>query len=1381
MLIELGMVNVKMKCTKVLQLIFLLVFLINPKEAVSQIDFKALEFNTVKENIFQRPITTMVKDRFGFIWIGTDGAGLYKFNGLSYTYYGHDITDANSINSNSISSLFLDSSGKLWIGTDAGLSLYDDKQNTFIRIATRVGNIQSENYTSVLCFAEYKEKLLIGTYDGIKEVNIKHTSINNYGLSGVSILDLQYSTKGNLYIATNEGLKLEHYSERGAIQDLAIPSLISAPHVTKLHLDKRENLWIGTLRSGVFTADLKKVRTSFTKLDIIESTIMAITSGMDHIFIAVENEGLVVLDQTGNIIKHYQQDVQDVRSISSNSVWSILVDGENRLWLGYYENGLGFFDQHYKKFKAVLNEDTDRNIQANDIRAFAKTEDGNLWITQANNRIDILDIKTKKVTNVYGRSGSRYKGLKEGIYLEDVFADSKGNIWLATWGEGIYLLKKGSKTFINISSKNTSGALTTDKIHCFTEDAFGRVWIGSFLKGVFYLDPTTNEIKVPSSDSYKNSGIAERDVRVIHNDSNGNVWIGTSSGLYHIEMDSKNDFEVVAHGNAISSKFGGHPSSNRILDIYETQDGTVWCGTNGGGLYSYNKDKQNFERLALDDYDLTYVNAIHEPIKNELWLSSKQGILRVNRATGKVEKFTTYDGLLENYLIDRAFIMDANNTLYLGTKKGINYIAPQDIAYNPYLAKPYLKDIKLFNKKIDKKDSINALHWTPETNTITLRHDQNILTIDYETIAYTRPEKNQYAYFLEGFEETWNYVDSKTSATYTNLASGEYTFKLKASNNDDKWNEASVLLQIQVLPPWWRTVWAYLSYILLFLLLVLSGMYLYKKRINEINTFRLEREGRKQKVELQKQKLQFFTNISHEFRTPLTLIINPIQELIDAKEDNISKSTAQKYHIIHKNAERLSRLINELMDFRKLQSNKFRLQVDQFNLVENTRNILSFFNEESKRRAIRLDLKHTKKNLLIWADKGILEKVLFNLLSNAFKVTPNEGKIQVRISEIEKKVLPLVSKEKPIPAVELSIKDNGPGIDQKDYKKIFKRFYQVSELNKSYYGSTGIGLEMVKSFVELHKGSIEVESELGKGSIFKIILPYGKAFFQDSQFLESDANLQKIAANKMLKTKPEVYAIEDILSKKEAKKKLLIAEDNVDLQDYLVSILEQDYDIILASDGQEGWLRTMEHRPDIIITDVIMPLMDGIAFSEKIKKDPTLNHIPIVILTAKELAEDRIKGREVGAEAYLVKPFNTKELKVILEQLLLKNERLHRQFATIDLPEVKTKETDFNDRFIQGVVEYIHENIEDTSLNVEKLSSHLCLSRSQVYRKIKSLTGLSPIEFIRRVRLEKSRTLFQNDKNLNVSEVAHKVGFLSASYFTVCYKKQFGELPKGGK
>ncbi len=1334
----------------------------------------------VKENIFQRPITTMAMDKHGFIWIGTDGAGLYKFNGFSYTYYGHNIKDVNSINSNSISSMFLDASGELWIGTDAGLCVYNEQLNSFERFRNGRDGNAGNNYTNVLCFAQYEDRFLVGTYDGIKEVDMKSSAFKNYGLSGLSVLDLQFSTKGNLYIATNQGLKLERYHQRGQIENMSLTSQGKVKHITKLHLDKRENLWVGTLTSGTFKGNLKKVRTPFSKLDIVESTTMAITSGMNHVFIAVENEGLAILDMTGEIVKFYRYNAQDSHSISSDSVWSLLLDHENRLWLGYYENGLGFFDEHHNKFKTIQRENFRNSIQTNDIKAFAKTKDGKIWIAQING-IDILNTDTGEITNVFGTLDSEYKGLKKGIYIEGIFIDSKGNVWIATWGGGIFLLKRGTKTFLNFTKKNTAGVLRTDKVRCFTEDGNGRVWIGSFLEGVYYFDPNTEQIHVPKGASYANSEIISKDVKVIYHDSYDYIWVGTSSGLYHLENQNDNEYAVTGHNNAISSKFAGHPSSSRILDIFETQDGTIWCGTNGGGLFSYKREEQSFERLELENHDLTYVNAIFEPFKNELWVSSKQGVLKINRETNEVVKFTTRDGLLENFLIDRAVIMDDNDLFYLGTKSGINTIEPQNILYNPYLAKPYLKDVKLFNKKVNQKDKNSPLDATKETNVITLRHYQTVLTIDYEAISYTRPEKNQYAYFLEGFENTWNYVGSKTSATYTNLESGDYTFKLKASNNDNVWNKASVILKIHVLPPWWKTIWAYMLYFLLLAILVFSIMYLYRKRVNERNTFRLERERRKQKMELQQQKLQFFTNISHEFRTPLTLIINPIQELMQLNGDDFSKPVRQKHHIIHKNAERLSRLINELMDFRKLQSNKLQLKVGQFNLVKHTKNILSFFNEESKRRSIRLDLKYESVNLDIWADSGMLDKILFNLLSNAFKVTPNEGRIKVTIVSSEKKILRLISEDTPIPVVEIRIKDNGPGIDQKDYKKIFKRFYQISELNKSYYGSTGVGLEMVKSFVELHKGFVEVESELGKGSIFKVVIPYGKEFFVGAHHSPIKKEGQTVLPDPNSKSKPEIYKIEEILSKKELKKKLLIVEDNVDLQDYLISILEQDYELVLASDGQEGWLKTMEHRPDIIITDIIMPLMDGIEFSKKVKSDPGLSQTPIVVLTAKDLTKDRIKGMEAGAEAYLVKPFDTKELKVVLEQLLLKKERLLEQYANVPQVDKEKKGTDLDNDFVQRVVGFVQEHIENPSLNVEKLSSHLCLSRSQVYRKIKTLTGLSPIEFIRRVRLERSRTLFQNDKNLNVSEVAHKVGFLSSSYFTVCYKKQFGELPKRGR
>jgi len=814
-------------------LLHLVLFLIIPLEINSQIDYKVLEFNTVQKNIFQRPITTMVLDKYGFLWIGTEGAGLYRYNGFSYSYYGYNISDVNSINSNSISSLFLDDNGLLWIGTDAGLCVYNEKQNSFNRFESKVGvNIRNNNM-NILSFAKYKNRFLIGTYDGIKELNLKDGTIDDYSLSGFTVLDLEFSTKGNLYIATNRGLKLERYHQRGKIENLNLQGRNDPANVTKLHIDKRENLWVGTLKSGTFRGNLYRGQVPFSKLKIADSATMSIISDKNYVFIAVENEGLFILDMRGEIVIHYQYNVEDRQGIGSDSIWSMLLDNQNRLWLGYYENGLGFVDSHYNKFKSIQRENIKNSIHTNDIKAFAKTNSGKIWIAQING-IDILDSKTNKITNVYGLSNSNYKGLKKDLYIENIFVDSKENVWLATWGNGIFLLKKGGTTFLNFTKENTLNVLKTNKIRCFTEDSNGNIWIGSFLEGVYYFDVKTGKINRPKSKSYFNSEIVNKDVKKIFHDSSGFIWVGTTSGLYHIEKQAKNEYTVTNHNTAISSKFAGHPSSSRILDIYETLDGTVWFGTNGGGLFQFKREQQDFERLDLKGYDLSFVNAIFEPLKNELWFSSKQGILKINRENNEVIQFTVSDGLLKNFLIDGAILMDDNNVLYLGTKNGVNTIEPQNINYNPYKTKPYLKGVKLFNKEVNQRDKNSPLSIKNNQNFITLKYNQSVITIDYESISFTRPEKNQYAYLLEGFEKNWNFVGSKTNATYTNLEPGDYTFKLKASNNDNIWNDASTILKIQVLPPWWQTIWAYILYVLIFCFSLLGIMHLYKKRVSEL-------------------------------------------------------------------------------------------------------------------------------------------------------------------------------------------------------------------------------------------------------------------------------------------------------------------------------------------------------------------------------------------------------------------------------------------------------------------------------------------------------------------------------------------------------------------
>jgi signal transduction histidine kinase/ligand-binding sensor domain-containing protein/DNA-binding response OmpR family regulator len=1336
------------------------------------------EFHTVEKNLFQRPVTTMVKDHDGFIWIGTDGAGLYRFNGLSYNYFGHELNNENSISSNTINSLLVDAKGNLWVGTNAGMSKYDKLKNKFSRITNKTYENTDNYFINVLCFAEFEGNIFVGTYDGIKKIDLSDLSLKNYAIPANAVLDLKFSTKGNLYIATNKGLKTEQYFNKGTIKDIPLTKSKSILNITKLHIDHKENLWIGTVKNGVFTIDLKRPRKTAKKLNLANNKVMAITGNENTTFIAIENEGLTILSDDGSLIKKIKYDAKNKHGIGSDSVWSLLYDNENRLWLGYYEDGLGFLDQYYNKFGSMKMEDNKNTVQTNDIKAFATTSSGNLYIAQTN-AIDYLNTASGQVTPIYGQKNTTYTGFPKGNFIEDIFVDSMDGLWIATWGSGIYWLKKGSNTFLNFTKKTTGGNLRTDKIQSFSEDSYGRVWIGTFLEGVCYYDPLKKTIESPTGEQYQSSELNIKDIKVIHHDSNGFLWIGTSSGLYHINVTQKTEFDVVSHNNAISSTFGGHPSSNQILDIYETQDGTVWCGTNGGGLFSYNRETTSFERFKLEGQDITYVNAIYEPIKNELWLSSKLGVLKIERALNKVTNFTVQDGLLKNFLADGAIVLSGENTLYLGTKNGLNMINPKKIPSNPYLPTPYLKGLRIFNKKVNSQDQNSPLQISDSKNILKLKHHQTALTIDYGSISYTRPNNNQYAHYLENFDDTYNYVGTSTMATYTNLEPGDYTFYLKVANNDGLWTPSTTILNIEVLPPWWQTKWAYLLFFILFGALTATIMLSYRKKIEIKNSRKLERERRKQKVELQQQKLQFFTNISHEFRTPLTLIVNPIKELMNMNQTEFTKNVREKHQIIYKNADRLSRLINELMDFRKLQSDKLQLMLSHFKLVEQTKKILSFFNEEAKRRAIRLDLKYDDINLEAFADKGLLDKIFFNLLSNAFKVTPNNGRIQVEIRSGSQKILPNIDTQKKVPVIEISVKDNGPGIDQKEYKKIFNRFYQVGEKNKTYYGSTGIGLEMVKSFVELHKGIVEVDSIIGKGSIFTVIIPYGKKFFE-KEFDKTDTALNTSNTNNASKTtiSKKKYDVNEILSFKERKKTLLIVEDNLDLQDYISSIFKNKYKLILASDGQDGWLKSIEHEPDLIITDVIMPIMDGIEFCKKIKNNEKLRLTPIIMLSAKVLTKDRVKGIEIGVDAYVTKPFDKEELEAIVEQQIRKNDLSRLQKIATTPQKVQKDFGDFDNDFIQKVVDFIQNNIDNPELNVEMLSSHLCLSRSQVYRKVKKLTGLSPITFIRRIRLERSRTLLQNDTNLNVSEVAHSVGFLSASYFTLCYKKQFGELPK---
>ena len=941
------------------------------------------------------------------------------------------------------------------------------------------------------------------------------------------------------------------------------------------------------------------------------------------------------------------------------------------------------------------------------------------------------------------------------------------------------LSKKNSDEFTNFNISNSNDGITSNRILSFAEDSDGVIWIGSFSTGLHSFDPKSKEFTHYSSSQFETFSINYSDIRKVFIDSKNFLWICSNLGVYKIDISNKENLKVIPLTDKIYEGLDHASDTHLFLTIFEDSDQNLWIGTDGEGLCKYNsKEDSFFWYNKANGLDKETVSSIIEDDNNKIWIAGNKGISKLDTKTDSINNFTISDGLLSNDFNISSVYKSDDGTLYFGSYKGINYFNPSNISTNQNKPLIYLSDFKLFNKSVipNLKDSpLDKV--ISETKEITLNHQQSVFTIDFVCINYTRSEKNKYAYYLEGFENSWNYVGNTRSATYTNLPPGNYIFKVKAANNDGIWNEIPTTLKIQILPPWWLSSQAILYYILLSFLLIFLITIFINLRAKEKRLIKSEREKRIQEEELNNKKIQFFTNISHEFRTPLTLILNPIEDIISNSKLELPEKIKRKHRIIHRNVTRLNRLIDELMDFRRLQFNKISVSAIEFDLVALMKEIASHFEEEASERNIMLIVNYDDDSLKVWGDTSMLEKIIFNILSNAFKVTPEKGVITININETNNPIeFPLLSKEKLYSGVEISIEDTGSGIKKEEIEKIFERFYQAKEIDKQYYGGTGIGLEVVRSFIDLHKGKVNVESKVGKGTTFRVFLPLGNSHFQPAELLISNNytindNLSN-DSDEVLTNSKNLQTTYD-----KNRKTLLIIEDNLELRNYLKDELIEEYIIIDAVNGKEGLEKANKIIPDIIITDIIMPEMDGYEFCTHIKNDLKTSHIPLLMLTAKAMNDDWVKGIDSGADVYLHKPFDMNVLKSQLKQLINSRQILfNKYFNDISKTNLPEKTTSLDREFIINVLKYINNNLSDTELNVENIADELFLSRSQLYRKIKALTGQTANEFLRSVRLEKAKQIIESS-SISISEVSYKVGFSSPSYFSKCFKEHFNVLP----
>ncbi|MDA8859180.1 response regulator [Flavobacteriaceae bacterium] len=1337
------------------------------------------EFIPLSDDINQTTISCIVKDDDGMLWLGSSGDGVFKYNSLDFKVYKKEaINNKSTLNSSFVHSLLKDKNNNIWAGTQEGLNFYSRDLDKFNSITFNEAN-QNIKF-AVHAIEEFNDStLLVGTHqNGLLKLNKNDYSFkrvnykSNNSISSLLINSIVKTEDEKFIVGTNQGLMtFDPYNSTLQLTkfDLNDKYETVESSIESILIDNNKTLWLGTSSKGLIkitnTDDSYKIQ----NLMITNKRVLSLSLKQDgNILCGTENDGLFEISNEKNEIENYKFDKNIQDGIKSNSIWSTYTDEKNRIWLGYYNNGIDVYNENYNKFKSLRSiSGYSNSLSSSSVTGIIKDDKDRLWISTTEGGIDVYDRKTSRFTNLINNKNNIANGLDK-LETTSIFKDSNGNILIGTWESGFYILKKNSKRFKNINNSNSK--LKSDKVMSFAEDSNGTIWIGTFFGGLYSYNTYNNKVSHYDSSAFVEYNINTSNIRKVIVDNKDNIWIGTRAGLYRINKNEEDSFSITSFNERFKTILGENISSTIVYSLFEDELKNIWIGSLDYGLFKYNYDTDEINWFNNDNgFIHESISSIAQDQNRHLWISGNKGLTKYDPYKNLFYNFNKDDGLSSNKFNYNSVFTD-NELLYFGGLNGLNYFNPDKIQYNEELPLVYLKDLKLSNELVAIGDLKSPLQKSlSTTDKLTLSHNQSFFSIEYVGVNYTRSKNNQYAYLLEGFDEKWNYVGSKTNATFTNVPAGDYIFQVKASNNDGLWNEIPTKLNIKILPAWWQSNLAWLIYLLTLMTISYISYKVFIERIRERRILKFEREEHKQLEALNSKKIQFFTNISHEFRTPLTLILNPLNDIIKGDFSNLSLTTKNKLEIIHKNSNRLSRLINELMDFRKLQFNKMSVNASKINLIPFIEEVSSHFEGEATEKNIILSVDYSENPINVWGDPSMLEKIIFNLLSNAFKVTPTNGMVSIYINMSRNKInFPLIDPEKLLESIEIIIEDTGSGIKKENINKIFDRFYQVTEFDKQYYGGTGIGLEVVRNFIELHKGKIEVSSKLNIGTQFKIQLPNGNKHLE----IKNKNITVKYNSNDTLQTKLTAFENSNNKSKD---KTLLIIDDNSELRSYLNNELDTNYNILLAENGKIGFELANKHIPDIIITDVMMPVMDGIELCEMIKNDLRTSHIPIMMITAKGMEVDKIKGIDSGADVYLQKPFNMNVLKSHLKQLISTRKILFKKYLSgIDFSE---NTTSLDQEFILNVLNYINKNISDNNLNVENLADELLLSRSKLYRKIKALTGLTANEFIRNVRLEKSKEILENSE-FSISEICYKVGFSSPSYFTKCFKLQYGVLPK---
>lgn len=1362
-------------------------------------------------------VTAIAQDNEGFLWFGTAN-GLCRFDGVNFKCFFNNPDDTCSISGNSIFCLLVDRKGILWVGTNKGLNRYNARDNTFTSYQNNPDNKYSlKNNLVTSIYEDENLNIWVGCWDGLSKFNRQMAKFSYYPypqLQGTQIWDYNVTScitsdkngivwtgtwGGGLHAFNPQTSTYTHYAANPKVQ-----ASLTNNKVKCIYVDSLNNLWIACWGGGLNhfnqqSGQFKSIKffennpnESYRQINYISS----FKSGWLHV---ATEEGLFIFNTANNRYENYTHNSNNPQSISYKTINTIFSDNHGGVWLATAAKGVDYYHPNFSFFGHIKSEaGKEGSLKDNFIQRLA---------IMPNNNVLVSTIAGSQIWNIANNTFTNLNFMPNSNY--DILYDTDGDIWKSGIDFG-FLQKRTGITQIVRSNKEAQNNSGNNYILLYQEK--NGMYLFGLLDAIWVYNKKSNSRIYLLPDPKNPNGLKSGASGFITTHNN-QLWLWEMNHLIKREKWDTAYFFDKSNNNKVADasryKFKTYTINNVIIKaVTEGLDHNLYLATENGLVIFYPKS----ETFKIFDENNglcnKFVNSILPDNFGNIWLGTNKGLSSFDTQSNTFQNYYKEDGLQGNEFTVAALKLP-NGNLAFGGLNGISVFNPANVVQNKLTPKVYIVSLRLFNQVVPVSSNVTKNSSTfsllvdiKDLKKLKLHYYQNVITFEFAALNYLNPAKNQYAYKLNGFDKDWVYCGNQHNVTYTNLNPGHYTLQVKATNNDGIWCTPAqqARLEIIIMPPFWKTIWFRLLCIAVVVgLVVLYFRYrvrrlqlqkkILEKRVQERTHELLESnkilEKQQQEIieqaqrihELDQQKLSFFTNLSHEFRTPLTLILGPSEKMLESEV--LENKPGFKYltRLIHRNALRMLRLINQVLDTSKVDAGKMSLELVEGDVMKHIEDIARSFQFVAKTKNInfKIDLNYIETKSRFDADK--IEKIIYNLLSNAFKYTPVNGAITIALGF-----------DDALNFIRVKVSDNGIGINAEKLPHIFERFYQTTSETTTNYGGTGLGLSLTKQLIELHKGTIEVKSTLGVGTEFNITLAVSAELMHEPGILHFANVSAANTVNRALTQMPETDELisDNIGEPGSAKVKnmplVLVVEDNYDLRHFIVSELYLNYSVIQATNGKEAWELALKNMPDIVVSDVMMPVMDGYELCNNLKTDLKTSHIPVILLTAKSNDESKIKGYETGADSYLSKPFNPRMLISRIQNLLTSRQKLRDMFSAKFLAvepsgiDTSVLESSSDKAFIEKIAILIETNLLTSELSAPFLAESMNMSQNQLYRKVVALTNLSIIEFINTVRLKKSAQMLVKS-GLNITEVAYSCGFKDPAYFSRMFKKQFDLSP----